>query len=228
MEPIFSFLLTVGVVIGLIFVIVLLCSSGNASDKRKNLPSPFESPQKQAGRKGERDAAALISRICGRGDRVFRNVNVCFDEKPTELDMVIVNQFGVFVLEVKNWVGNLEGDVDDYTWRKNKMDAYGNIFDKEEKNPIRQVNREVYLFSKCLKSHGIPAWVEGYVFLINQNPHTAQSDKLLADEWEVNRVIHAPTKRPPTPADQEKICSLISAALNTGRALTPAEAPKSA
>lgn len=55
---------------------------------------------------------------------------------------VVVNKYGVFIFEVKNYKGQLYGNEDDYNWKKYKDDGYGNTFVKEVKNPIKIVNRK--------------------------------------------------------------------------------------
>lgn len=45
-------------------------------------------------------------------DVYLRNVKVEYDGRPAEIDNVIINQNGIFIIEVKNYSGILYGDED--------------------------------------------------------------------------------------------------------------------
>lgn len=47
--------------------------------------------------------------------------------------------------------------------------VYGNTFEKNVKNPIKQVKRQTYILAKYLEYYGPRVWVEGYAFLVNGN-----------------------------------------------------------
>ena len=53
----------------------------------------------------------------GAADRLAI-IGVEYDGKPAEIDLVIVNRYGVFIFEVKNYNGVLIGGEDDYEWQK--------------------------------------------------------------------------------------------------------------
>ena len=84
-----------------IVVIGLIARSGNIH---------IETPEKKAGRLGERFATGIIREILQEEDLLFTNVPVFADGKQTELDNVIINPNGVFIIEVKNLHGTLYGD----------------------------------------------------------------------------------------------------------------------
>ena len=67
---------------------------------------------------------------------------------------------------MKNYAGTIYGKTDDYTWIKCKTDPYGNTFTKTVRNPIKQVNRQVYLLARHLEEYGFYVWVEGYAFVL--------------------------------------------------------------
>ena len=98
----------------------------------------FEPPQKRAGRYGEKYAASVIKSVLREGDTLLSNVSIAYDGRPAELDCVVVNKNGVFVIEVKNYVGVLFGKENEYEWKKYKKTAAGNVYEKTVKNPIKQ------------------------------------------------------------------------------------------
>jgi len=149
----------------------------------------IEDPVEEAGRRGEEVATDIISTLLKDSDYLLTNVNLSYEGKRTEIDNLIVNEKGVFIIEVKNYVGDLYGDVDDDQWKKYKTTPGGDVYVKPVRNPIKQVNRQVYILSKVLKSHNINVWVEGYVMLIEQNS-PVDNPAILWDKRDISRAIH--------------------------------------
>ena len=180
-------LLTVGIIIA---VIIAVIPSNNPPTNWP--PIDFDEMQKRAaGQNGEHFATAIIRSVLHEGDCLLTNVSISYDGKPAELDNVIINPFGVFIIEVKNYKGRLYGNEDDYTWEKYKDDGYGNTFEKEVKNPIKQVKRQVYILAKYLKDYNV--WIEGYIFLIEGNS-PVQNEYVLESIDDINKVIHTSNK----------------------------------
>ena len=146
-----------------------------------------EEPQRCAGRHGEQAATHLIRKVLREEDHLFTNVSIVYEGRSAELDNVIVNKYGVFVIEVKNYKGTLFGSEEDYEWKKQKDDGYGNVFVAPVKNPIRQVKRQVYILAKYLEYYHV--WVEGYViFIRGESP--VKSAPVLENLGDIDRVIH--------------------------------------
>ena len=175
-------------IVAMIIVILVLIIVINRNKKTPTYkPRIFESPERRAGLQGEHIATDIIKGVLREGDYLFTNVSVSCDGKRTELDNVVVNKYGVFIFEVKNYKGRLYGDEDDFNWKKYKDDGYGNTFVKEVKNPIKQVKRQIYILAKYLDCFHV--WVEGYVILIQGN-NPVQSKYLLENIEDIDRVIH--------------------------------------
>ena len=176
------------IAIAAMIIIILIIIAINRNKKPTTYkPWIFESPEKRAGRQGEHIATESIKGVLREGDYLFTNVSVSCDGKRTELDDVVVNKYGVFIFEVKNYKGRLYGDEDDFNWIKYKDDGYGNTFVKEVKNPIKQMKRQIYILAKYLDCFHV--WVEGYVILIRGN-NPVQSKYLLGNIEDIDRVIH--------------------------------------
>lgn len=175
--------------------------------RKRSADADFEQPERAAGRRGEKAAASAIRSILRKDDRLFTNVEFTVENRPAELDCVVVNRYGVFIIEVKNYVGFLLGSADDYQWEKYKITDAGNVYEKEVKNPIRQVKRQVYLLAKYLKSQGIPVWVRGYALLLHGNSPVS-GEYILSDLREIDRVLHT-SNRPPLPKPRSKAASIM-------------------
>lgn len=148
-----------------------------------------EPPERKCGRLGEEYAARMIESILNGKDHLLSNITVSFDQKNTELDNVIVNEYGIFIIEVKNYNGQLVGSVGDYEWQKYHTTDAGNTYVKAVKNPIKQVKRQIYILSNYLKQHNINVWINGYVLLLHNNS-PVDSEFILADVSDIDRVIH--------------------------------------
>lgn len=153
-----------------------------------------EPAYRRAGRRGEMAATNRIRSVLREGDHLFTNVSVSFDGRPAELDNVIVNSYGVFIIEVKYYSGRLSGTQDDYEWTKVHISRGGNPYAKTVKNPIRQVRRETYIFANYLKEHGVSVWVDGYAMILGTSS-PVESETILPSVADIARVLHTPGKR---------------------------------
>ncbi len=115
----------------------------------------FESSKKRAGKQGEVYATNIIKSILKEDDLLYTNVQISYDGKPTELDNVIINKYGVFIIEVKNYRGKLVGSEEEYEWQKFHTTPAGNTYIKIVKNPIRQVKRQIFILANYLDYYGI-------------------------------------------------------------------------
>lgn len=169
---------------------------------------PYESPEKQAGRWGEEYVIDQIRGVLREDDHLFSNVEIEYDGKPAELDSVVVNKFGVFIFEIKNYSGDLVGEEDDYEWEKYKMSDGGYVYFDLVKNPIKQVKRQVYLFAKYLDYYGKHVWVDGYAILLQDNS-PIDSEYILSSVSDIDRVIHTRGKNRLSQKDVEQIIHIV-------------------
>ena len=174
-----------------------------------------ESPQRRAGRLGERVATTIIGEVLNEDDALFTNVEIFADGKQTELDNLIVNSHGIYIIEVKNYSGELYGTKEDYEWLQSKMTPGGNFYQKSVKNPIKQVTRQVYIMSRFLKENGIDAWVEGYVFLLEHNSPVTDSC-ILNTQKEIAYAIHTDSRKKIDKKTKNAILDLLNKSEQVG------------
>lgn len=168
----------------------------------------FESASRRAGRHGEEVAAEMIRQVLREGDFLLTNIEISYDGKRAEIDCIIVNKFGVFIFEVKNYSGQLVGDEDDYEWQKIKITDSGNMYSKQVKNPIRQLKRQIYLLANYLQLHHIRVWVEGYVILLHQNS-PVDSEYIISSPSDIDRAVHTKGKNHLYPKETQQIIALL-------------------
>lgn len=189
----------------IIAAVVVLLFLGLYSKLRKKPSPPEPTGISRAGDRGEQIASEKIAGILHEDDRVLTNVRLEFDNKNTELDQVIVNQNGVFIIEVKNYKGGLKGKADDYTWKKYHVTETGKYYEKDVRNPIKQVKREIYIIAGYLKANKVNLHIKGYAYLIGANS-PVQSSYILNNPKEIEATIH---RQKDTVLDQKTINKII-------------------
>lgn len=156
--------------------------------------------------KGKADI--LESGICGetmvsgildllpRDYEVLENVSIQFGERQAEIDFLILSEYGVWIIEVKNYKGYIYGDVKDSKWRQEKISSGGNTYSSEIKNPVKQVNRQLSILKQKLKENGINAYINVAVifpsaselYVNADNVYSSNSD--LIDNIKSNKKVY--------------------------------------
>ena len=202
-----------------IAIAVSACRNDNGSF-RTPYPDPSYDEREiyRAGEEGEYLAASAIKSILFKDDWHICNFEFSVDGREAECDILVVNSNGFFIFEVKNFSGSLFGYETDDTWEKVKESDGGNLYSKEIKNPIKQVRRQIRLLKKLLGSYGIyDFWIDGYVLLVNANPHD-ESEYILTDLSEVERTIHKPGEHPLNKSKRDAVISAINSVISENQA----------
>lgn len=92
----------------------------------------------QIGKQGEEETIRELERIRG-AKRIFHNVYVPLQDKKntTEIDMVMLHEKGIFVIENKNYSGQIYGDEEEARWRQVQK-KNGRNREKTFYNPVWQ------------------------------------------------------------------------------------------
>lgn len=172
------------------------------------LPRTEEDGKERAGKEGEILAGKMIQQYLNEQDILFNNAEIVVHGRETELDYVVINKNGVFIFEVKNYSGELEGNEDDEYWNKYKISSGNNEYVKEVRNPIKQLKREIYLLKEYLKYYGIDLWINGYVLFVNMNS-PIDSDYTINNERELNSILHTRGGQTLNKKQIEKIVNIL-------------------
>lgn len=106
----------------------------------------FRSDTDKKGEEGE-DLVAEKLKYIGNDFIVLRNINLPRTNKePVQIDFLCVSKKGIFVIEVKNWLGKITGNYDDEIWHSQ---IYNIIHDK--KNPIKQNEWYIDVLKRIIK-----------------------------------------------------------------------------
>lgn len=171
------------VIIGIIFIIAVIVVYAITAEKRE------QRAIKSAGDEGEALFSDWIRSVLNDDDFYFSNIRLDEGGRKAEIDNLIINKNGIFIVEVKNYNGILYGDADDYEWRKEKIFPGGKIYTKTVRNPIKQLKRQIYILSQYLKDNQIRIWINGYVYFIHNNSPVDDAC-VINDISEFEKIIH--------------------------------------
>lgn len=172
-----------------VFVIILIKQS---ADEKQGTDQSFDEQEiKRAGTHGEIVFRHKIRDVLDSNDVLLNNVEVEVEDEDlrTEIDSLIINKNGIFIVEVKNYNGKLYGDADDREWDKYKITPGGQVFSKTVRNPFKQINRNIYILSKYLRENNLKIWIKGYVYFVNDNS-PVEDERVISDEYELEEIIH--------------------------------------
>jgi len=89
---------------------------------------------------------------------VYTNVVIPAGNTTCEIDILVVGPNGFFIVEVKHMSGKIIGQADSKTWLQSKRPH-----SRQFRNPIKQVNRQVYWLKQLLDQSNIKTWIEPIV-----------------------------------------------------------------
>ena len=177
--------------ISAIFIVAIIIIAVKGQQAAVKVEEP---PEKKAGTQGEKIATDIIKRYLNDEDTLLTNIVVTYRGRMTELDNVVINSRGVYIIEVKYLSGKLEGKENDKEWLKVKTTAAGNVYEKTVKNPIAQVKRQIYILANFLEACGVKVWIDGYILFVRGSSPVV-STYVLDEPDEIDEVIH-PDKDP--------------------------------
>lgn len=120
----------------------------------------------KSGVEGEELTAEIISSLPD-SFYAFQNVKVTYEDKTSELDMVVVGPTGVFVIETKNMTGTILANYDNEQWVQKKKGENGRTTSKTFYSPVKQVGTHVYRLAHYLRDNGCSVHVDSVVFFAN-------------------------------------------------------------
>ena len=187
------------VLIIIAIVIVAAARSGSTKTGRNNTTECGRKPtfyeritmpdEKVAGNEGEKEATRKIQKIMNSDDWLFTHLEIPFNGEYNEMDDVIVNEYGVFIVEVKDWNGEIKGRENDDVWIQTKETYPGQEYENAMSNPIGQVKWQVHVLRSFLRENGVNAWVSGKVWMLQDNC-SVRSNMVLGKKREVDDFIH--------------------------------------
>lgn len=118
------------------------------------------------GKRGENRVRRIIGKTQEGLRYVFNDYKIVDEGMSCQIDHILINQNGVFVIETKNYSGNIYGTDEQREWTQ--VLAYGKVKNKIY-NPVKQNNTHVYRIRKILPKE-FPL-VSIVVFVQNNTQH---------------------------------------------------------
>ncbi|MCD8027469.1 MAG: NERD domain-containing protein [Erysipelotrichaceae bacterium] len=103
-----------------------------------------------AGIKAEKESYKALKHL-PKEYKVYKNVSLEFKNQHTELDQLIMSQYGIVIVETKSYSGKLSGYEDAQQWTYIKHLPKGKNQTTKIKNPLMQLEREIYILTRILK-----------------------------------------------------------------------------
>lgn len=134
----------------------------------------------RTGQEGEERVKEIILQTLDGTWSLFQDINLPGRSK-TDLDAVLVGPSGVWVLEIKNFIGEYRNIGEQWEYRAN------NRWHPYKKSPSRQANKNAARLGNFLKADGIQQWVTSAVIWANQaSPLTLENPSVAV--WTLNHL----------------------------------------
>lgn len=145
----------IAAIVGFIIASKSKPSSGNSSSTyTSSTGSSYThiSKSELSGKWGEVGAFYHLQPLLKEDEYLLPNVLIPLSSGgTTEIDFVLISRKGVFCIEIKNWIGHIEGGDDDEYWIQRFDDPYKP--DKQHKNPIKQNKKHCNTLRKFLNNN---------------------------------------------------------------------------
>jgi len=179
----------------MIFMVLVFLTLGALYFSLRGIVSGSKSGNSSTKKEVGKNAKEIVTNILGEEmdeeDIGYYDVEIEYDGRTVTFDDVVVNRYGVFIIDGRNYKGTLYGSESDEIWIK-KIDPKSR--DGEEiRNPITQIKRKVEIMTDFLIDNGFSVWVDGYVFLANKNS-PVESQYVLWDRQDIEYAIHPESK----------------------------------
>lgn len=121
------------------------------------------------GKRGEKKVDRIIGKTVEKQQYVINNLILLTDGKSSQIDHIVINPRGIFVIETKNYSGEIYGAESQREWTQ--VLAYGNVKNKIY-NPLKQNATHVYNVKKVvgnLPVYSLVVFVQNNTENINAN-----------------------------------------------------------
>lgn len=163
--------------------------------------------KRSAGKEGEEIVANVLCGVCREGeDMYWRNVNIECDGEQSEIDHLILTEYGLYAIESKNFSSKwpVYGE-DKGEWYSDEDDGR-----KPQKNPVAQANRQARILRKILRDYGADIYVNAYAMLAYDN-YMGNSQHVLKSRKDADQTIHKGYQgKPLESAQYEKVASVLT------------------
>ena len=124
------------------------------------------------GKHGENKVGRIIGSTVENQQYVINNLILVNEDKTSQIDHIVINPRGIFVIETKNYSGEIYGFENQHEWTQ--VLAYGNVKNKIY-NPLKQNATHVYNVKKIVGA--LP--VHSLVVFVQNNTHNIDTSRVI-------------------------------------------------
>lgn len=138
-----------------------------------------------AGRQAEENVMSLLQKLGNvHSSDIYRALRVPdeFQTRRHEIDLVMVNSYGIYCIEVKNWGGQVSQCKDPMFWRQTKITSSEHTIQRQFSNPVQEIKKKTNVLRNHLMRAGICLGEEKFfsrVVLVNERSHL--DDSIISD-----------------------------------------------
>ena len=154
--------------IAVIFLVCILAPKRQGGGYKRRLW------RRSAERRGVEGEASVIRRIglTVEGEQyVINNFIFCVGEKSCQIDHIVINQNGVFIIETKNYSGAVYGSEQDSYWTQKLGRQTNRIY-----SPVKQNASHVYNLSRVLSKH---IYLTSLVVFVQNNTQNIRASNVI-------------------------------------------------
>lgn len=160
----------IGLGVGAVIVAAIAIALAVALKKRA-----VKKEKQRQGKRGELRVEQALGDTQRGKQYVFNNYSAYRDGRTFEVDHILINPRGIFVLETKNWAGEVYGTEDGEMWKQyHGRGKYAR--EDSHPNPIKQNSGHARHISKILEDKYV---VNPIVVMANDNAGRISSDKVV-------------------------------------------------
>lgn len=143
-------------IIAIAVIVVIIVIILNVRSERRNINAEIR------GKYGEYRVANTIQKALCDDQYVINDIILSNDDKSAQIDHIVINPRGIFVIETKNYSGRIYGNEKQLEWTQ--VLAYGKVKNKVY-NPLKQNATHVYNVKRIVGN--LP--VRSYVVFVQNN-----------------------------------------------------------
>jgi hypothetical protein len=132
---------------------------------------------------GEKSISILLATLDKKKYKIINDLRLRIEGKSTQIDHVVLSNFGIFVIETKNYKGWIFGKEHEDYWKQ--------VIYKEKntfKNPIKQNKYHIWMLKKALKDHPDLDYHSLIVFLANAELKTNTNNGVIYPQKMLRRI----------------------------------------
>ncbi len=156
------------IIFGMSFII--FCKKHSSSCEKNKIDEPIYA-KLEHGIIGEEYIANMLEKKLPDTYHILRNIIVVSNNSKAEIDIIVVGETGVFIIEIKHWLGEITGRIYDEKWYQEKTSKRNQIYTEKYSNPLKQIGRQWDCLENSFKNNGIQGTILSLLFF--SNPETS-------------------------------------------------------